>query len=249
MPLGRHDRRPSRSLRGSADRNTVTDMTIRIRTSLPSRERGSKRSMCRIGTVSDATSLPSRERGSKHSRCSELISDDSVAPFAGARIETITTHVSDQPHAERGRSLRGSADRNTHSRSPVRPARHVAPFAGARIETQQAMCDARPMVAPFAGARIETMRCRHLRARAAVAPFAGARIETSSLTLKTVKATVAPFAGARIETALWHRGSMLAARSLPSRERGSKHVACSTPRAPSWSLPSRERGSKLRRRT
>ena len=80
--------RSRRSLRGSADRNP---------------------SQSGFWTVIDE-SLPAREHGSKQERRVEGRGRERVAPCAGARIETARTRPC--PSTRRGRSLRGSADRN-----------------------------------------------------------------------------------------------------------------------------------------
>ena len=77
--------------------------------SLPVRERGSKPPLPYVNGL-DCGSLPVRERGSKRQACEATIDPATVAPRAGARIETAT----------------GSRWR----RSGI-----VAPRAGARIET------------------------------------------------------------------------------------------------------------------
>ena len=79
----------------------------------------------------------------------------------------------------------------------------------------------------------------------AVAPLAGAWIETASTALAvTVGVLVAPLAGAWIET---ENTKILIAymQSLPSRERGLKHVVETNKVRCAVSLPSRERGLKL----
>ena len=78
----------------------------------------------------------------------------SVAPLAGARIETS---------------------------KPVKSGQiSVAPLAGARIETAAYSRNARSaLVAPLAGARIETSATACASAFLGVAPLAGARIETA----------------------------------------------------------------------
>ena len=56
---------------------------------------------------------------------------------------------------------------------------------------------------------------------------------------------VAPLAGAWIETRSGNASAKVAARSLPSRERGLKRPAQLLDLIPQLSLPSRERGLKL----
>ena len=58
------------------------------------------------------------------------------------------------------------------------------------------------------------------------------------------KPAVAPFAGAWIETSSTDSGCPMSRWSLPSRERGSKHLLGNATRGRLASLPSRERGSK-----
>ena len=78
------------------------------------------------------TSLPSRERGLKCKNRGEKLSDELVAPLAGARIEI-------------GRRRDGVSQRV------------VAPLAGARIEMREkcTRTGKADNVAPLAGARIE----------------------------------------------------------------------------------------------
>ena len=79
-------------------------------------------------------------------------------------------------------------------------------------------------VAPFAGAWIETKLNEEYGINVSVAPFAGAWIETFIETVLLGEAMdVAPFAGAWIETDMNGR-SMNDMESLPSRERGLKHM-------------------------
>ena len=163
-----------------------------------------------------STSLPSRGRGSKH-LTRPGASDQVVAPFTGARIET--------PRSQR---------------SAANP---VAPFTGARIETRHAASTPRPAVAPFTGARIETSWRQPLE-RAHVAPFTGARIETSQChvcAIASIASLPSRGRGSKLSYVL-----ILAddCASLPSRGRGSKHQRTSNPIQRPASLPSRGRGSK-----
>ena len=131
-----------RSPRGSADRNDLPlPNGLKPGTSLPARERGSKRHLPKRPEC-HRRSLPARERESKPvvivgtvpipCRSPRGSADRNffrdlgtrlacVAPRAGARIETY--RGSHPPHFEGGRSPRGSADRNIWLRivSPVTP--------------------------------------------------------------------------------------------------------------------------------
>ena len=78
-------------------------------------------------------------------------------------------------------------------------------------------------VAPHAGARIETPLSIAYRVPVRVAPHAGARIETDMGVSRYSRRVVAPHAGARIETCRRLRW-VLAAGSLPMRERELKHI-------------------------
>ena len=145
-------------------------------------------------------SLPSRERELKHQHHKFINDLPKVAPFAGARVETIINNQRSQSNC-------------------------VAPFAGARVETLNYQYEyvSSLVVAPFAGARVETYRIWLLFKTNAVAPFAGARVETRlpipitrlgcwSLPSRERELKqpgqfrryftnwVAPFAGARVET-------------------------------------------------
>ena len=99
--------------------------------SLPSRERGSK-PLLLVGRSADRRSLPSRERGSKLSDVAAAVRPAASLPSRergskpGAPARTLPA---------RRRSLRGSADRNSHSSTWKCSQCGVAPFAGARIET------------------------------------------------------------------------------------------------------------------
>ena len=144
----------------------------------------------------------------------------SVAPFAGARIETRrrpSLNGRGRSPPSRGRGLKQNAEGSQH-----RPGR-VAPFAGARIETGAGFATHRSRgVAPFAGARIERTAATTPTSSPPVAPFAGARIETRAAGGGGAGAEVAPFAGARIET--WTRSARpRPCASPPSRGRGLKH--------------------------
>ena len=123
--------------------------------SLPSRERGLKHIDRRPDLCQRIRSLPSRERGLKHAGVRLPAEPLSVAPFAGAWIETLTADGFIQ-------------DNDGSLPSRERGLKPDTPRLGSLIR----------MVAPFAGAWIET-RIWHLPLRfAVVAPFAGAWIET-----------------------------------------------------------------------
>ena len=98
-------------------------------------------------------SPPVRGRGLKHNRINARNINTTVAPRAGARIETGPCPV-------------------------IWPAPGVAPRAGARIETPDCRpCPQWPSVAPRAGARIETNSLMDQCMQTLVAPRAGARID------------------------------------------------------------------------
>ena len=234
-----------RSPRGSVDRNPQSRHPCRpAGTSLPARERGSKRrqGLC---LPHGLRSLPARERGSKLVVLGLILAQQKVAPRAGAWIET---------------------DNHLHPRR----LRQVAPRAGAWIETGFTSLSTASFsrVAPRAGAWIETPPGARARKECQVAPRAGAWIETCQVWHQAAASMVAPRAGAWIETQerLPTQGRH---KSLPARERGSKlgdleadnksatgrsprgsvdrnsyrRALCMTPRR---SLPARERGSKQR---
>ena len=133
---------PRRALHGRADRNTrpcdawkyaVAPFTgVRIETisrcrpsrartnagarSRPSRARGSKHRAAR-GQSAACWSRPSRARGSKHPWAPRWSAATEVAPFTGARIETLAQRGSIRT-AHR-RALHGRADRNLVSGLPL----------------------------------------------------------------------------------------------------------------------------------
>ena len=99
-------------------------------------------------------SHPLRVRGLKLSLRVSLNLTSSVAPLAGAWIET-------------------------DNREQVQDYKRVAPLAGAWIETGKSRAVlTHQLVAPLAGAWIETLYLNHLAPLTAVAPLAGAWIET-----------------------------------------------------------------------
>ena len=159
-------------------------------------------------------SLPSRERGSKQHVLDRQKSAGCVAPFTGARIETLSCRtlppvaVPSLPSRERG---------SKHAAGAYLPASAVAPFTGARIETV-----AGPYLELFARGRSLHGSAdrnvhdviRHLTGPT-VAPLTGARIETLQNQRVIVASIVAPFTGARIETTTCgHRSWPRAGRSL-----------------------------------
>ena len=98
--------------------------------SLPSRERGLKSPRHLLRSLKKL-SLPSRERGLKFKVNKKLLTNVTVAPFAGAWIEILSP------------TLKGDGS-------------DVAPFAGAWIEiTSDTINRQLSPVAPFAGAWIE----------------------------------------------------------------------------------------------
>ena len=165
-----------RSPRGSADRNKIRCMRAATSaSSLPARERGSKPAR-RSWLGSPQESLPARERGSKH------------------RIVVALT-------AHRGRSPRGSADRNPAASLYEAPVWRSLP---ARERGSKR--------SPPVGLRTVARRR---------SPRGSADRNRSSVTRCGISLQVAPRAGARIETcvgASYYKLMM----SLPARERGSK---------------------------
>jgi len=144
------------------------------------------------------TSPPARGRGSKPAQCFQSPFCGSVAPRAGAWIETdtgllrcagagvapragawIETGSSDQFASPSGRRPpRGGVDRN-RSCHPRLTLACVAPRAGAWIETTLITSLSAPVnVAPRAGAWIETAERYGFAVANNVAPRAGAWIET-----------------------------------------------------------------------
>ena len=194
--------------------------------SLPSRERGSKRSST-DGVVRTAReSLPSRERGSKLEHLAIRCQSTWVAPFAGARIETPIERRWAAAMRRTGRSLRGSADRNiSQPRGPAAGTRRSLPSRERGSKQRIGACRTmRPAVAPFAGARIETLDGH--RADESAPASLPSRERGSKLSVREphrLSRRVAPFAGARIETCDQRRRRPRPTASLPSRERGSKH--------------------------
>ena len=101
----------------------------------------------------------------------------------------------------------------------------VAPYAGAWIETNNLeIFELYRIVAPYAGAWIETGIAEKYLTYHHVAPYAGAWIETESIFPQTLRIFVAPYAGAWIETLAGSGGGSWELSSLPTRERGLKHV-------------------------
>ena len=176
-------------------------------------------------------SLPVRERGSKRGeRREDDIADQSVAPRAGAWIETIGIGIP----IDRDKSLpvRERGSKQDHM-DVAEAALTVAPRAGAWIETQSREC-ARSItcVAPRAGAWIETVRTpAQMQRRPVVAPRAGAWIETTAPWQDSCPIRVAPRAGAWIETPEVMVHQELTVASLPVRERGSKRSSSSGAKA------------------
>ncbi len=162
---------PSRE-RGSKRSGTARPCVPRR--SLPSRERGSKLRLANE-TAAPATSLPSRERGSKPVCRHQPL----------RRRRSLPSRERGSKHAQRARrgteprrSLHGSVDRNPNAGRRC-ACRSVAPFTGAWIETLLRGYDlTRFEVAPFTGAWIETPRVRAPPSKRCVAPFTGAWIET-----------------------------------------------------------------------
>ena len=166
-----------------------------------------------------------------------------VAPFAGAWIET---PAGIRPPPLRRRSLRGSVDRNTCDRRREALCEQSLP---SRERGSKPRCWRRSSISPSVSLpsreRGSKQQLSAQRRRSLVAPFAGAWIETGMLEKRAgLRSTVAPFAGAWIETRRRHQRS------------GLDEVA---PFAGAWietlsfdeiviaslkSLPSRERGSK-----
>ena len=120
-------------------------------------------------------SHPSRVRGLKRYDRFGINDMRSIAPFAGARIETDVCDVfarraKSHPSRVRGLKPRYATKRRTIAES------HPSRVRGLKLIE---LCDrdyAR-QIAPFAGARIETRVCYLHRQCAQIAPFAGARIE------------------------------------------------------------------------
>ena len=117
-------RASSRSLRGSADRNSIAAISSRCGcSSLPSRERGSKQGRaCRVSAVAGRSLRGSADRNALN--CASP-TRAAVAPFAGARIETDQRET--RRHAPWRRSLRGSADRNDHVMNGLQVLRESLP--------------------------------------------------------------------------------------------------------------------------
>ena len=231
----------SRSLRGSADRNSKPPGAppplavalfagARIETvarepcgprkwSLSSRERGSKRLLVPRLVVGPSRSLRGsadrnlfRNRGPRHAA--------EVALFAGARIETITAGSvtvgwSSLSSRERGSKHFGYGRAHHHLMSLSSRERGSKRWHGAHRDQSDRSLSSRERGSKQAGGAVEPMRL--------VALFAGARIETPAGAPRTPGAT----------------------GSLSSRERGSKLGIGVVDHEVGGSLSSRERGSKL----
>ena len=188
--------------------------------SLLTRERGSKLGLPAPQLHHRQLSLLTRERGSKHRNDGDLFRLAHVAPHAGAWIET--HGASDHAETCRGRSSRGSVDRNIDG--PVGSGKTVTSLLtrerGSKLTEHQRHDDDRGRssrgsvdrnaiasdrattdpVAPHAGAWIETPRRRRapggcgslLTRERGSKPDAGARAAE--------RQPVAPHAGAWIET-------------------------------------------------
>ena len=171
-----------RPLRGGADRNVAE------------RER----------RVERTRSLPSRGRGSKRPADVRRSTAPSVAPCAGARIETCD-RVS-AIAARYGRPLRGGADRNIRHARDRRHAELVAPCAGARIETpysaiSASTCGHGSPPARGRGSKPAVPRLAvTLRLSSPPARGRGSKPHVR-VPLRSLPLIVAPCAGARIETA------------------------------------------------
>ena len=227
-PRGSADRNPShstpppassrRSPRGSADRNASSNGPNGVgASSLPARERGSKRVLAIMSVV--APSRSPRGSADRNSNATNFFVLAGVAPRAGARIET----------SRSAKSCRRSK---------------VAPRAGARIETRvDGTTGSRLYGRSPRGSADRNLFHEAMRTWPGVAPRAGARIETSSWLPVVEIDRVAPRAGARIETPSPTAPSR-SRWSLPARERGSKHAGAERHDGGNASLPARERGSK-----
>ena len=125
-------------------------------------------------------SLPSRERELKRTNICCFLGLPTVAPFAGARVETFV------------KSLILSV------------LRAVAPFAGARVETlvQNLLHCHGKMSLPSRERELKQKVTLADTPILPVAPFAGARVETTDSKSNYTIQKVAPFAGARVETTL-----------------------------------------------
>ncbi len=255
-----------RAPRGRVDRNTLSNPSSSGRqTSRPSRARGSK---LQVGDVErrQKASRPSRARGSKHDKDLPKYWKRSVAPLAGAWIETGT--CASRRCSAWCRAPRGRVDRN-QSWPVMHPTPGVAPLAGAWIETCTATCcrsscpgraprgrvdrnitsngaeNGTVLVAPLAGAWIETSRTSHtIRDTSPVAPLAGAWIETCGCTSRAgTSPRRAPRGRVDRNPCGYIKrpgGTCRAPRGRVDRNAASRR--CS--RSPDRSRPSRARGSK-----
>ena len=254
--------RSRRPPRGGVDRNKrQMRQGYGERPSPPARGRGSKPTNRLSGNI-PAGSPPARGRGSKQVQGIRQLGERTVAPRAGAWIETrpavgtsrgcvapragawIETSAWRRDPSEGGRPPRGGVDRN-YLDAPPRAGGACRPPRGGvdRNCIQRA-------TAPADGRR---------------PPRGGVDRNTAALTAR-VKLGVAPRAGAWIETGSTIRTSR-SARSPPARGRGSKHEVVGSfagrsrvaPRAGAWietrrlstghdlgqtSPPARGRGSK-----
>ena len=123
------------------------------------------------------------------------------------------------------RSPRGSADRNGQWPGHRRPRRFVAPRAGARIETASAATPERVPASSLPARERGSKHLYHDRAHwtAGVAPRAGARIETWQWDRCIPAAQGRSPRGSADRNATIREPGPAALRSLPARERGSKH--------------------------
>ena len=122
-----------------------------------------------------------------------------IAPFTGARIETMNRQIdSCAAHGSppsRGRGLKRPSCGLRGKRSGSPPSRG----RGLKHHRRRIVCCSK-WIAPFTGARIETYSYPNDQRRPEIAPFTGARIETSTGIWTKVSKLIAPFTGARIET-------------------------------------------------
>jgi len=207
--------------RGGVDRNPLMTRVGTGSRSRPPRGGVDRNFNARVTSGAALRSPPSRGRGSKHLPGPRRRVPITVAPLAGAWIETFSTRTSltsaiaSPPSRGRGSKQQGQAPSGSSDWSPPSRGRGSKPPHVDLVVVPH-------RVAPLAGAWIETGQVQRDWTPGSVAPLAGAWIETSDTTAGRSAPRVAPLAGAWIETYRRRPLSRHQGWSPPSRGRGSK---------------------------
>ena len=179
---------------------TVASMQITIGAgaSPPSRGRGSKPS-CGCKNRAARGSPPSRGRGSKLRQTHQQVATPTVAPFAGAWIET--SNPMPVTFGEQGRPLRGGVDRNVQAGETMEQPTMSPPSRGrgSKRRGRRRAVD-RTSSPPSRGRGSKLDALKELRAVDESPPSRGRGSKQITIVLRPPRA-VAPFAGAWIETA------------------------------------------------